>query len=238
MRKDGLVFYDQFSLLSPLQISLVSLGVAVLLIGVWVVSAIQPTGQGGVEVGTWVEDASSCDTSEIDENDAPLLDGTLVEEPVESPDRLIHDEEAIWSPTSPMSPTATARRRHHGPRYGTLMGSMDLGHGVPMPGFSIGLGAASPGFVLRRESLSQGEVTRGRRGRHGRSRSEGMGGLMEGLSGSIEQPDAGENPAESVLRGLEGAIEATPTGGRWWSRLFRRRKEGKIRLEADDGAHR
>ena len=64
---DGLVFYDQFSLLSPTQIGLVSTGVAVLLLGVVVVSAVQPTGAGGVDVGTWVEDESAIDEEEDDE---------------------------------------------------------------------------------------------------------------------------------------------------------------------------
>lgn len=56
IRVDGLVFYDQFGRLATYQIVLVSLGVLVLLVGVWVVSAIQPTGQGGVDLGTWVEE--------------------------------------------------------------------------------------------------------------------------------------------------------------------------------------
>jgi len=53
---DGLMFYDQFGRLAVYQIILVSLGVLVLLVGVWVVSAVQPTGQGGVDMGTWVEE--------------------------------------------------------------------------------------------------------------------------------------------------------------------------------------
>jgi len=56
MSLDGLVFYDQFGRLRPHQIALVFVGVVVLFLGVWVVSAIQPTGQGGVDVGTWVEE--------------------------------------------------------------------------------------------------------------------------------------------------------------------------------------
>ncbi|BEI86783.1 hypothetical protein CcaverHIS002_0701290 [Cutaneotrichosporon cavernicola] len=53
---DGLVFYNQLDRLSAHQIVLVSIGVAVLLVGVWAVSAVQPTGDGGVEVGTWAEE--------------------------------------------------------------------------------------------------------------------------------------------------------------------------------------
>lgn len=50
------MYYDQLGRLSVHQVLLVSIGVAVLLVGVWTVSAIQPTGDGGVEVGTWAEE--------------------------------------------------------------------------------------------------------------------------------------------------------------------------------------
>lgn len=53
---DGLVFYNQFGRLRSHQVALVSIGVAVLLAGVWAVSAVQSTGDGGVEVGTWAEE--------------------------------------------------------------------------------------------------------------------------------------------------------------------------------------
>jgi uncharacterized membrane protein len=51
---NGLVYFDQFSLIPPLHLGLVVLGIVVLLGGVWVVS-IQ-SGGGGVDVGTWNED--------------------------------------------------------------------------------------------------------------------------------------------------------------------------------------
>ncbi|KAF8905578.1 hypothetical protein CPB84DRAFT_1844980 [Gymnopilus junonius] len=52
---NGLVYFDQFSLIPPLHLGLVVQGIVVLLGGVWVVS-IQ-SGGGGVDVGTWNEDA-------------------------------------------------------------------------------------------------------------------------------------------------------------------------------------
>lgn len=70
--QDGLVFYDQFGRLAVYQIVLVSLGVLVLLIGVWVVSAIQPTGQGGVDLGTWAEEE---DDEEMDWRETSSLLG-------------------------------------------------------------------------------------------------------------------------------------------------------------------
>ncbi|WVQ79937.1 hypothetical protein IAT38_002038 [Cryptococcus sp. DSM 104549] len=88
----GLVFYDQFGQLATYQIILVSLGVAILLLGVWIVSAIQP--QGGVEVGTWVEEDDASSTASDDEGEdelepgegATLLGGETTAEPQENED--------------------------------------------------------------------------------------------------------------------------------------------------------
>ena len=59
---NGLVYFDQFSLIPPVHLGLVILGIFVLLGGVWVVS-IQ-SGGGGIDVGTWNEgDDFSCQDS-------------------------------------------------------------------------------------------------------------------------------------------------------------------------------
>ena len=59
---NGLVYFDQFSLIPPVYLGLVILGIFVLLGGVWVVS-IQ-SGGGGIDVGTWNEsDDFSCQES-------------------------------------------------------------------------------------------------------------------------------------------------------------------------------
>ena len=59
---NGLVYFDQFSLIPPVHFGLVILGIFVLLGGVWVVS-IQ-SGGGGIDVGTWNEDGDfSCQES-------------------------------------------------------------------------------------------------------------------------------------------------------------------------------
>jgi hypothetical protein len=56
---NGLVYFDQFSLIPPVHLGLVVLGIFILLGGVWVVS-IQ-SGGGGIDVGTWNEgDDFSC----------------------------------------------------------------------------------------------------------------------------------------------------------------------------------
>lgn len=52
---NGLVYYDQFSLLSRKHLILVLTGIAILLAGVWIVSMPAQGGGGGVEIGTWRE---------------------------------------------------------------------------------------------------------------------------------------------------------------------------------------
>lgn len=59
-----------------------SIGVAVLLVGVWTVSAVQPTGDGGVEVGTWAEEEW------VHENEMWFEEEAVVDEP----DEEAHDE--------------------------------------------------------------------------------------------------------------------------------------------------
>jgi hypothetical protein len=50
----GLVYFNQFTLISPFHLLLVVAGMAILLGGVWVVSI--RSGDGGVDVGTWAGD--------------------------------------------------------------------------------------------------------------------------------------------------------------------------------------
>lgn len=81
---NGLVYFDQFSLIPPLHLCLVVLGIIVLLGGVWVVS-IQ-SGGGGVDVGIWNEegvklsgeDIALYTESEDTESEAPLSAAEVV----------------------------------------------------------------------------------------------------------------------------------------------------------------
>jgi hypothetical protein len=50
---NGLVYFNQFTLILPIHLFLVVVGIVILLAGVWVVS-IQ-SGEGGVDLGTWHE---------------------------------------------------------------------------------------------------------------------------------------------------------------------------------------
>ncbi|KAI0361597.1 hypothetical protein OH77DRAFT_1417877 [Trametes cingulata] len=55
---NGLVYFDQFSMLSTTHLLLVLLGIVILLSGVWIIS-FPPGGGGGVEVGAWAEDSAN-----------------------------------------------------------------------------------------------------------------------------------------------------------------------------------
>lgn len=214
---DGLVFYDQFGRLASYQIALVSIGVALLLLGVWVVSAIQPTGQGGIEVGTWVEEDLDVDTHQ-EANDeleagegATLLGEEATAEPETQEDRVLSftypqpprstshpldlsfmsdggPRESPLSPSLSVMSSNTRSRYRNRPRFGTLI--PELAQAGAPTGFSIGLGAASPGFVLRSGSISLSADGAGYR--RARSRSEGPQGI------------------QSVMRGVEGVEAGLP----------------------------
>ncbi|KAL1411657.1 hypothetical protein Q8F55_002622 [Vanrija albida] len=234
---DGLVFYDQLGRLSAHQILLVSVGVAVLLVGVWTVSAIQPTGQGGVEVGTWVEEeVLSEEPLDIEAHDeleagdgATLLgagdDSLVVAEPdeLESPtvtigpprspriDTAIAAGATPMSPHSPHSPTLPRRRR---PRFGTLVPELAPG-GAPT-GFAFGIGAASPGFALRSNSISLANGPPSPVLRRSRSRSDAAARagsvdavVLPGVPGAPVLPIKRPRPHSMTLPVT--AVEAIPT---------------------------
>lgn len=62
---NGLVYFDQFGLISPLHLGLVGLGIIVLLVGVWVVS-IQAGGGASVDVAGWDEEENEALSQEGD----------------------------------------------------------------------------------------------------------------------------------------------------------------------------
>ena len=247
------MFYDQFGRLRPHQIALVSLGVAVLLLGVWVVSAIQPTGQGGVDVGTWVEEDEELeprDQSSLPGGDHSPEPAEMEPNPLENPFTLPITRTAMLSnplspslPMPPMSPTTRARFRQRGPRYGTLI--PELVHPGAPTGFSIGLGAASPGFVLRPGSMSiasSGESSAPASGfgggRRVRSRSEGVVGIEAIMRGDVRrQGEEGNIQRAEISRELERPVRAETREPRegWWRRLLRR-GDGRIRLPEDGEA--
>jgi hypothetical protein len=241
----------------------VSVGVAILLLGVWVVSLIQPTGSGGVEVGTWVEEDShsDCDSLAGDQGDQfGHESGPMSEEPdpMEAADTASpsppaqypqpgtssptqspthhrsrwslsspHPEQALQSPLSPASPSG--RRRHRGPRYGTLIPDYDHSHIAPT-GFSIGLGAASPGFVLRSSSISGPSGSH----RRGRTQSEGQAGLLGIMRGSSSQPSTPNPDTNAEAEGEARTTTESPDRRRSWWKGIMGEQQGQIRLPDSD----
>jgi hypothetical protein len=156
---NGLVYFDQVSLLPTTHLLLVILGIFILLGGVWAVSL------QAVNIDTW---------STGDEAEVPLIEdgatneGSLPEciptpaPPVsQSPERE-HDRAHSETPASPPLSPLSLRRRVTGMHVGhsTIGGTNPISppSAVHAPVFSIGLSPASPGFVLvpreRRKSTS------------------------------------------------------------------------------------
>lgn len=116
---NGLVYFDQFSLLSPLQLSFVSLGMVILLAGVWVVSF--QAGSGRVDVGTWQEGDDDIEEEEEEEDELPVRSPEGYRSPLLGPLGLqstLSDSEAHraapFSPhtiTFPTSPDLTEQDR-------------------------------------------------------------------------------------------------------------------------------
>ncbi|KAF9076305.1 hypothetical protein BDP27DRAFT_1314218 [Rhodocollybia butyracea] len=98
---NGLVYFDQFALISPLHLGLVALGIVILLIGVWVVS-IQAGGEGTLNV-PWVEgSALSDDESEVEAVEGALGPGSQVdlESRVDASDQPDIHSSPDWGTTS------------------------------------------------------------------------------------------------------------------------------------------
>ena len=150
---NGLVYFDQVSLLPTSHLLLITLGIFILLGGVWAVSL------QAVNVGTW---------SGEDDDDVPLLEGDATDEEripdlaepnltpasPETPERDRARSEPVISESAmspPSSPTIPRRRSHHHAgqsALGVAAGVSSPPVAVPTPGFSIGLSPVSPGFAL------------------------------------------------------------------------------------------
>ena len=168
-----------------------------MLVGVWSVSAIQPTGAGGVELGTWAEESDDEEhDDELEAGGGARLLGAFTDEPIDALAHItprLNSDVFVSPPTSPLSP----RHRHH-PRYGTLIPEL-APQGAPA-GFTIGIGASSPGFVLRSGSVSH--PVRSPMGRHSRSRSEGAAVEETLRDWEREPPREDEGFMQRVRRGL------------------------------------
>ncbi|KZT02702.1 uncharacterized protein LAESUDRAFT_661136 [Laetiporus sulphureus 93-53] len=120
---NGLVYFDQFSLLSTMQLLLVLLGILILLAGVWIVS-FPPTGGYSIGIGAWAEDDRD-DRSDISADESTLQNESEDEENDDEPlrrrsramtvpsssfgeaigmDRVPREVEVIAQPPSPVAP--------------------------------------------------------------------------------------------------------------------------------------
>lgn len=109
---NGLVYFDQFSLIAPLHLVLVMIGIVILLSGVWVVSI--HSGGGGVEMGSTFDEipvpvvpdiAEEEEVAAIGEDEIPPDWGTRSEpslgtSTVMSPENVLGFEEGPISPIS------------------------------------------------------------------------------------------------------------------------------------------
>ncbi|KAJ6604645.1 hypothetical protein DFH09DRAFT_1123383 [Mycena vulgaris] len=173
---NGLVYFDQFSLIPPLHLGLVILGIFVLLGGVWVVS-IQ-SGSGASEADPWSDEESiegaisdlECDPRVVeedarwrDDSRPALARSTRSESNVNalspSPERTLLSPQSTMSQPLPsvvsrpaLRPGAASRRRVHHLRAHTS--AYPSAPPAPNPvaslgaGFQIGLSPVSPGFAI------------------------------------------------------------------------------------------
>jgi hypothetical protein len=218
---NGLVYFDQISLLPASHLVLVTVGIIILLGGVWAVSL------QAVDVGTWTS-SDDVDVSLVE--DGVAIDTSLPEcEPTppcpvpQTPERehpRSHSETAASPP--PRSPLSPRRRTHHLPGQCSLGGTLPIGSppsAVPAPGFSIGLSPASPGFVIvpreRRRCVS------------GQSLGDPWDEVIRRVHTRRIVSDANVLPADEAERGRDedGENDRTNPGGRTilargrWKRL-------------------
>jgi len=114
---NGLVYFNQFSLIPPLHLGLVVLGIAVLLVGVWVVS-IQSS-EEGVDIGTWQKGDE--DIALVDECEEPeaLEEGVMGGRLNGTPTMFGSSSEPLL-PTLRMSSPSRSPTRSHRVRPSTI----------------------------------------------------------------------------------------------------------------------
>ena len=78
---NGLVYFDQFSVLPTSHLLLVLLGIAILLSGVWIIS-FPPGGGRGVDIGTWTEGESATELELTGEDSDIEAQETYEDEPL------------------------------------------------------------------------------------------------------------------------------------------------------------
>jgi len=205
---NGLIYFDQLSLLPASHLLLVTVGIFVLLGGVWAVSL------QAVNIGTWSSE-NDVDVSLLEDgaaDEGALPESSLPPAPPcpQTPERehaRAQSESAASPPHSPLSPRRRANRLHSlQVPYGGTMPVSSPPPPVPAPVFSIGLSPASPGFVLvpreRRRHVG-GEDRWGDIIRRVRMRRDPRGNVLAGGEAAGQGPEdaeAGDNERISPAR--------------------------------------
>ncbi|KIO30835.1 hypothetical protein M407DRAFT_222494 [Tulasnella calospora MUT 4182] len=230
---NGLVYYDQLDLLTPLQLWLVILGTAILLSGVWAVSITaedEEIGEAGIREGDWIPADEPGVAPAVAPADvvriAERATGTLPPQPQPIQIEPVHGAEPT-SPTSeddyfqhsPTRPTAPDHRRTRSgranstvpplntsptlPRFSTLLSPSQHDAGAPV----------LPGFSIGISAASPGFIGGTRR------RAElGMG-----------HPHGNPNNRRSI------SDTVGPSGRSPMDRMERRRQSRTMDSQVDDG---
>ncbi|CAE6488333.1 unnamed protein product [Rhizoctonia solani] len=228
---NGLVYFDQISELTGLQLSLVSTGIIVLLGGVWALSVQQG---GGIKEGAWVEEDSDDEQGErtlafrdtfsgSEHSLEPILDGArpavlspdpVSESPEERSSQSVHPRSPLdVSPRSPVDGPA--------PKLHIRTGSLDASsppispqrrsHTRPRYGTLLGAEAppsalVAPGFSIGLSPVSPGFalIPRARR-------RLGLRSISEGFSAT-----AGPSNESRESSGEVQGSSPSPSPGRRW----------------------
>lgn len=160
---NGLVYFDQFSLLSTSHLLLVILGIFILLAGVWIVS-FPPSGSQGIDVGTWDEELS--DDEEVHEDEPlPMAASVYAHDEEIGMGRIAHSREpsvvgrgvlhldtgARASETEPSPPSPRGRASRTRRQTDSALLSSQYGAAPPL----------SPSSIRRRTQQPSGQGTTG-----------------------------------------------------------------------------
>lgn len=243
---NGLVYFDQVSLIPWSHLALVGLGIVILLGGVWIVSF--NSGGGGVNVGTWRdEDGDEAEGDGSEEaspatrgrsaRDTLLLERSAISEsdasryftrdqhppiPSPSPPNHVQDymslSQDIGERPDLRIRTGVQRRRQ---AAGELRSPVQAHHhhsvlSPQLPAFSIGISPASPGFVV---------VPRERRRRISGLSMESQMRRSQSEGDIFPVPGSVDEVAEPTLSGgVDLQRSPSPQRSRWrlLQRMFRR----------------
>ena len=112
---NGLVYFDQFSVLSKKQIILVLVGIVILLAGVWIVS-FPPTGGYSIDIGAW----TAAEDEDEEEESVPLLRSGQTSPAAESDSESSDDEEQQHDDEPLPRPSHSRRSRSEDIRLGAV----------------------------------------------------------------------------------------------------------------------